>query len=61
MVRGGESLGYLGDSGLEHWPEAIRKLQQYEVEVVVPGHGERLDPGLLEHTLELLAGAGSPM
>ncbi len=49
------------DAGLEHWLKAIRKFQQYEVEIVVPGHGERIDPGLLEHTLELLAGVGSPM
>jgi glyoxylase-like metal-dependent hydrolase (beta-lactamase superfamily II) len=54
MVKGGESLGYLGDADLTSWPDAIRQLQELDVELLVPGHGTRLDPGQLEHTLELL-------
>lgn len=55
MVKGGSSLGYLGDADLENWPAAIKKLQTLEVETVVTGHGDRMDPGVLENTLELLA------
>jgi hypothetical protein len=39
---------------MRQWPVAIRRLEQYPVNVVVPGHGKRLDPGLIQHTLYLL-------
>ncbi|MCG2786175.1 MAG: MBL fold metallo-hydrolase [Anaerolineae bacterium] len=54
MVLGGEQIGNTSDADLENWPEAAQKLKQFEVEVVVPGHGERLDAGLIEHTIALL-------
>jgi hypothetical protein len=38
----------------KQWPQAIRKLEQFPVDVIVPGHGERLDVGLIQHTLDLL-------
>lgn len=54
LVKGGGSLGFLGDADLERWPGAIRRLQSLDLETVVPGHGPRTDPGLLDHTLALL-------
>ncbi len=59
MVKGGASLGFLGDADLESWPGAVRKLQALDPAVVVPGHGDRLDPRLLQHTLDLLEEAAS--
>jgi len=55
MVLGGDQIGNTADADLANWPEAIRKLEQFDVEVVVPGHGDRLDPGLIQHTLDLLS------
>jgi metallo-beta-lactamase class B len=55
MVKGGPSLGYLGDADVAHWPAAIRALQALRPTIVVPGHAGRLDPGQLDNTLALLA------
>lgn len=54
MVKAGSSLGFTGDADLENWPGAIAKLQELELEAVVPGHGEQFGPDLLQHTLDLL-------
>lgn len=54
MVLGGDSLGNTADADLQAWPAAIQVLLKLPVEVVIPGHGQRLDPELLQHTLDLL-------
>ena len=55
MILGGDQIGNTSDADLENWPEAVHKLEQFEVEIVVPGHGDRLDAGLIKHTIALLA------
>lgn len=55
MILGGEALGNTAEADLARWPEAVRLLGGFPLDVVVPGHGERLDPGLIQHTLDLLA------
>ncbi len=54
MILGGDTIGNTADADLAAWPDSVRNLDHFEVNVLVPGHGERLDPGLLEHTLALL-------
>jgi metallo-beta-lactamase class B len=54
MILGGDQIGNTSDADLKSWPEAVRKLKQFDAEVVVPGHGDRLDAGLIEHTITLL-------
>ena len=54
MVIGMKKVGYTGHADLARWPGAIRALEKLAVDVVVPGHGQRLDPGLLGHTRRLL-------
>jgi metallo-beta-lactamase class B len=54
MILGGDQVGNTSDADLENWPEAVRKLKQFDAEVVVPGHGDRLDAALIEHTIALL-------
>jgi glyoxylase-like metal-dependent hydrolase (beta-lactamase superfamily II) len=54
MILAGNRPGNTADADLEHWPEGIRSLQSLPVTVVVPAHGERLDPGLLQHTIDVL-------
>jgi metallo-beta-lactamase class B len=54
MVLAGEKPGNISEADPENWPQAIEQLKQYDAAFVVPGHGVRLDPGLLDHTIELL-------
>jgi metallo-beta-lactamase class B len=54
MIIGWDGVGNTTDADLEAWPDSVRKLSRFDFDVLVPGHGERLDPGLLEHTLNLL-------
>jgi metallo-beta-lactamase class B len=55
MAFGTDKVGNTSDADLAAWPESIRRLYQFDFEMVVPGHGDRLDKELLEHTLYLLA------
>jgi metallo-beta-lactamase class B len=57
MVLGGEQTGNISEADLVNWPEAIKKLKRFDMEFVVPGHGDRLDPGLIDHTIALLTPA----
>jgi metallo-beta-lactamase class B len=57
MVLAGEKPGNISEADPENWPQAIEQLKQYEAAFIVPGHGVRLDPGLLDHTIELLKAA----
>jgi len=54
MIIGLEAVGNTTDSNLEAWPESIRSLDQFDFDILVPGHGKRLDPGLMMHTTQLL-------
>lgn len=53
-VLAGDRPGNMAEADLVHWPLAIKCLMSLPVDVVVPGHGMRLDPELLPHTVELL-------
>ncbi len=53
-IIGGDQVGNTSDADLEAWPESVRDLGRFDFDVLVPGHGDRLDPGLLEHTITLL-------
>jgi ABC-type branched-subunit amino acid transport system substrate-binding protein len=54
MILAGDRPGDTAEADLEQWPVSTRRLKQFPVDVVVPGHGERLDPGLIQHTLDLI-------
>lgn len=58
MIIGWDSVGNTADADLQAWPGSLARLDRFEYDVLVPGHGERFDPALLQHTLELLAGSG---
>jgi glyoxylase-like metal-dependent hydrolase (beta-lactamase superfamily II) len=55
MILSGDAPGNTADADMAAWPTAIRKIEELPVDVVVPGHGDRLDPGLIQHTLDVLA------
>lgn len=56
LVKGGDSLGYLGDADLESYPKAVERLEALEPKIVIPGHGRRTDPEQLANTRKLLEG-----
>lgn len=50
------NLGYLGDADLERWPATLEAAaKEFDAVTVIPGHGPPGGPGLLAHTLGLLA------
>lgn len=62
MILAGNKPGNTADADLATWPDAIRSLSKLPVSVVIPGHGDRVDAGLIQHTIEVLekAKAGGP-
>jgi len=54
MIVGWDQIGNTTDADLAAWPASVRQLEQFDFDVLIPGHGNRLDPGLLSHTLALL-------
>jgi metallo-beta-lactamase class B len=54
MILAGEQIGNTEDAHLDMWPQSVRDLAQFEFDILVPGHGDRFDPGLIQHTLDLL-------
>jgi metallo-beta-lactamase class B len=54
MVLGNDQLGNTAEADFENWPLAIAQLQQLSVDVVIPGHGTRFGPDVLQHSLDLL-------
>lgn len=55
MFLAGERAGNLAEADLGCWPDGIRRLLGLPVEAAVAAHGPRLDPGLLQHTIDVLA------
>ncbi len=55
LILSGSEIGNTADADLAAWPEAIRRLASFDLETVIPGHGDRFDPALIDHTLDLLA------
>lgn len=58
FIIGGDRIGNTADAHLDQWADSFRHIARYEFDMVVPGHGNRLDPGLIDHTIELLLDAG---
>jgi metallo-beta-lactamase class B len=57
MILGGDRVGNTSDADLGRWPDAVRRVAQFDAVIVVPGHGDRLDAGLIQHTIDLLTSA----
>ena len=54
MVIGWDDVGNTSDADLASWPDSVQNLTQFDVDVLIPGHGDRHDPDLLNHTVRLL-------
>ena len=61
MVKAADakSLGYIGDADLVSWPDALDRVtgRYGPAKIVVPGHGDIADVGLIKHTKALLVAA----
>lgn len=55
MVLAGPRVANRSDADMPGWPSATRALQALAPSIVIPGHGDRTDPGLLDHTLRVLS------
>lgn len=55
MILNGNRVGNIADADLEAWPWAIQTLAKLPAKVVIPAHGDRLDPGLIQNTLDVLS------
>lgn len=55
MILGGDKLGNVAEADIDSWERAVRTLVELRVTVVVPGHGDRTDPNLIQSTLDVLA------
>lgn len=54
MIIGGDQIGNTADADMAAWPKSLRKLDQFDIQWLIPGHGNRVDPALLEHSIALL-------
>jgi metallo-beta-lactamase class B len=57
LLKAGDQLGNIADADLANWDSSVRALERYQVEWLVPGHGDRVDPGLIANTLAVLRAA----
>ncbi len=54
MIRAGSGLGNTADANMESRKSAIEQLRVLECVAVVPGHGIRFDPGVIDNTISML-------
>ncbi len=54
MILAGDAVGNTSDADLAAWPVSVAKLSRFDFVLLIPGHGDRMDPGLVEHTVQLL-------
>lgn len=51
-----KDAGYTADADMQKWPRSVEKIwaRYKDARIVVPGHGDYGDTGLIKHTIELL-------
>jgi metallo-beta-lactamase class B len=54
MVIGWNGVGNTTEADLAAWTRSVQDLRRFDVDLIVPGHGKRLDVDLLDHTIRLL-------
>jgi glyoxylase-like metal-dependent hydrolase (beta-lactamase superfamily II) len=54
MIMAGSRVGNTSDADLKQWPQSVERLRRFPARWIIPGHGTRTDPALIDHTLELL-------
>ncbi|MBI9050930.1 MAG: MBL fold metallo-hydrolase [Anaerolineaceae bacterium] len=54
MILSADHIGNAAEADIPSWINAIETLKQFDVDFVIPGHGDRLDTGLIQHTISVL-------
>ena len=54
MIIGGEELGNTAEANILSWLQAVTRLKQFDADTIIPGHGDRIDADLIDHTIFLL-------
>ncbi len=54
MILSAEQVGNTADADISAWVKAVKNLQQFPTKIVIPGHGDRIDIELINHTIEVL-------
>jgi metallo-beta-lactamase class B len=54
MIKGSQSVGYIGDADLEHWEAAVEIARGLGARVVIPGHGPVGGPELFDLTTSVV-------
>lgn len=49
-----KDLGYLGDANVKQWAKSAGRLKKFDVEIVVPGHGNWGGPELISKTIQVV-------
>ncbi|MBN1424199.1 MBL fold metallo-hydrolase, partial [Candidatus Fermentibacteria bacterium] len=55
MLLSGDRIGNTTDADVPAWPAAVERLRGLPADFVIPGHGDLFTPGLLDHTVHVLA------
>jgi glyoxylase-like metal-dependent hydrolase (beta-lactamase superfamily II) len=56
MILAGDQVGNTADADMDAWPVSVARLAQFEIDTLIPGHGDRTGIALLDHTISLLNG-----
>lgn len=54
VILSADQVGNTADADMPAWIEAVKTLQQFPVDFVIPGHGDRIDQDLINHTIDVL-------
>jgi hypothetical protein len=54
MILSADQVGNTADADISLWIEAVKTLDRFPAEIVIPGHGDRIDKDLIPHTIEVL-------
>jgi glyoxylase-like metal-dependent hydrolase (beta-lactamase superfamily II) len=54
MLRVGNGTGNRADANMDTWKSSVERLRDFDCVAVIPGHGIRFDPGVIENTISVL-------
>lgn len=54
MILSTNKVGNIADANISEWPISLKKLNKYEIEYVIPGHGILFSPDLIQKTINTL-------
>ena len=55
LVKAGDSIGNTADADMAGWASSVAALASYDVDWIIPGHGDRFDRGLIAHSIDVVS------